>query len=123
MLANMVLRGALPARQVWRAVFQGGSPALRLAMVDAFSGLRNYYLKRPSFTIRREGPVARPLKCDGPADTVDPHDPPKHALGLDPRVLAVWRLDHASSTSAGNPGKNPHDTSDRQDSGPGAQDL
>ena len=36
MLANMVLRGALPARQVWRAVFQAGSPALRLAAVDSF---------------------------------------------------------------------------------------
>jgi hypothetical protein len=36
MLANMVLRGALPARQVYRALFQAGSPALRLAMVDSF---------------------------------------------------------------------------------------
>ena len=36
LVTNMVLRGSLPAQQVYRAVFQAGSPALRMALVDSF---------------------------------------------------------------------------------------
>jgi hypothetical protein len=36
LLANMVLRGALSAQHAYRAIFQAASPALRLAMADAF---------------------------------------------------------------------------------------
>ena len=46
---GMVLRGALPARQVYRAVFQAGSPAPP-AMVDSFI----------AFAAKTAGGVAEP---------------------------------------------------------------
>ncbi len=36
LVTHLVLRGSFPAREVYRAVFRSGTPALRLALVDSF---------------------------------------------------------------------------------------
>lgn len=37
LVSHLVLRGSFPARDVYRAVFRSGTPALRLALVDSFT--------------------------------------------------------------------------------------
>jgi len=36
LVTNLVVRGSFPARDIYRAVFRSGTPALRLALVDSF---------------------------------------------------------------------------------------